>query len=82
MPTNIGHEALTGLKVGHQNVSAGYLGHQQVFPNSAQITSAVFTDTTNAAYTGGTRTFTSDFGTPQEIAQKLQMNYYMLFIIV
>lgn len=57
MPTNIGHEALTGLKVGHQNVSAGYLGHQQVFPNSAQITSAVFTDTTNAAYTGSTRTF-------------------------
>jgi len=38
MPTNLGHEAISALKVGHSNVTAAYVGHQPVFPNTVEIT--------------------------------------------
>ena len=38
MPTNLGHEAVSALKVGHSNVTAAYAGHQQIFPNTVEIT--------------------------------------------
>lgn len=39
MPTNVGSEALSALKVGESTVSKAYIGHNQIFPNSAEITS-------------------------------------------
>ena len=53
MPTNLGHEAISGIKVGHVDATAAYLGHEQVFPNSATIQTFVFTDTSNLAYDAG-----------------------------
>ena len=38
MPTNLGHEAISALKVGHSNITAAYAGHQQIFPNTLEIT--------------------------------------------
>ncbi len=38
MPTNLGHDAISALKVGHSNVTAAYAGHQQIFPNTLEIT--------------------------------------------
>ena len=39
MPTNVGSEALSALKVGESTVSKAYIGHNQIFPNSAEVTS-------------------------------------------
>ena len=38
MPTNVGSEALSALKVGESTVSKAYVGHNQIFPNSTEIT--------------------------------------------
>ena len=38
MPTNVGSEALSALKVGESTVSKAYIGHNQIFPNSTEIT--------------------------------------------
>ena len=38
MPTNVGSEALSALKVGESTVSKAYVGHTQIFPNSTEIT--------------------------------------------
>jgi len=38
MPTNLGHEAISALKVGHSNVTAAYAGHQPICPNTVEIT--------------------------------------------
>lgn len=53
MPINIQNEAASALKVGHESVSSGYIGHEQVYPNSVTIQSFVFTDTSNIAYDQG-----------------------------
>ena len=53
MPINLGHEAISGIKVGHADATAIYLGNEQVFPNSATIQTFVFTDTSNLAYDAG-----------------------------
>ena len=39
MPTNLAEIALGALKVGNDNVTAAHVGHQQIFPNSVEITS-------------------------------------------
>ena len=39
MPTNVGSEALSALKVGESTVSKAYVGYNQIFPNSTEITS-------------------------------------------
>ena len=57
MPINIQTGPLSALKVGHENVSSSYIGHQQVFPNSTTIQSAEFTDISTMGYNGGTRNF-------------------------
>jgi hypothetical protein len=57
MPSNIEHENISAIKLGIVDMTKGYIGHEEVYPNSTQIQSAVFTDTSNLSYTGGTRVF-------------------------
>ena len=57
MPSNIEHANISALKLGTADVTKGYIGHEQVYPNTKQITSGVFTDTSNLSYGGGTRVF-------------------------
>jgi len=57
MPSNIEHANISAIKLGTADVAAGYIGHEQVYPNTRQITSGVFTDTSNLSYGGGTRVF-------------------------
>ncbi len=46
MPTNIGSEALSALKIGESAVSKAYVGTDQIFPNSTEITAAAFDNAT------------------------------------
>lgn len=55
MPTHLGHEAITA-KLGHADPSM-YLGHEQIYPNSVEIQSAAYTDTSTLSNSGGTRLF-------------------------
>jgi|9_EtaG_2_1085328.scaffolds.fasta_scaffold02048_3 hypothetical protein len=56
MPTNLGHETISALKVGHSSVTAAYAGHQQIFPNTTTIQSAGYYPNNNTmACSGGTR---------------------------
>ena len=58
MPTNLGHEAISALKVGHESVTAAYAGHQQIFPNTTTIQSASYYPNNNTiSCAGGTKTF-------------------------
>lgn len=57
MPTNLGHEAISALKVGHSSATAAYVGHQQIFPNTTEIQSAAFTSTAGMSNVGGSRIF-------------------------
>lgn len=57
MPSNIEHANIAALKLGTATVTKGYIGHEQVYPNTRQITSGLFTDTSNLSYGGGTRVF-------------------------
>lgn len=51
MPTNIGDAPLDDLKIGQAAVSKGYVGINQIFPNTTEITAAAFdnANVTNAA---------------------------------
>lgn len=51
MPTNIGDAPLDGLKIGQAAVPKAYVGIDQIFPNTTEITAAAFdnANVTNAA---------------------------------
>lgn len=51
MPTNIGDAPLDGLKIGQAAVPKAYVGIDQIFPNTTEITAAAFDNAsiTNAA---------------------------------
>jgi len=57
MPTNIGSESLSALKIGESAVSKAYVGISQIFPNNTEITAAAFDDAT-IANTGGNTPYT------------------------
>jgi len=57
MPTNIGSETLSALKIGESAVSKAYVGTSQIFPNNTEITAAAFDDA-NIADTGGNTPYT------------------------
>ncbi len=57
MPTNIGSESLSALKIGESAVSKSYVGINQIFPNNTEITAAAFDDAT-IANTGGNTPYT------------------------
>lgn len=57
MPSNIQHENISDAKLGIETISKGYIGHNEVYPNTREIQSAAYTSTSNLSYLGGTRTF-------------------------
>jgi len=78
MPTNLGHEAISALKVGHESVTAAYAGHQQIFPNTTTIQSANYYPNNNTmACSGGTRTFRviGDIGATYNLTGSLTGSY-------
>ena len=57
MPINIQNANISAAKLGISNVSKIFIGHNEIFPSTKEIQSAVFTDTSNLSYAGGTRVF-------------------------
>lgn len=64
MPSNIENANISALKLGTVDVTKAFIGHENVYPNTREITGAVFTDTSAIANSGGTRTYrvTGDLG--------------------
>ena len=52
MPTNIGSEALSTMKLGEAAVDKAYVGVDQIFPNETEITAAAY-DNASIGNTGG-----------------------------
>lgn len=57
MPSNIEHANISAIKLGTADVTAGYIGNEQVYPNSREIQSAAFTNTSTLLNSGGSRLF-------------------------
>ncbi len=57
MPSNFQHESISAIKLGIVDVTRGYIGHEEVYPNARVISSAAFTDTSTLSNAGGTRTY-------------------------
>lgn len=57
MPTNVGSEALSALKVGESTVSKAYVGHNQIFPNSTEITSLDLYSANSSNFSGTLTSF-------------------------
>lgn len=57
MPSNIEHANISAIKLGIVDVTRGYIGNEEVYPNTRSITSAAFTDTSTLSNAGGTRTY-------------------------
>jgi len=55
MPSNIEHANISALKLGTATVTKSYVGHEQVYPNTRQIQSFAFTDTSGVSVSGATR---------------------------
>ena len=55
MPSNIQHENISAAKLGIETISKGYIGHNEVYPNTREIQTAAWTDTSNLVKQGGTR---------------------------
>ena len=55
MPSNIANENITDIKIGTTSIDSIYQGINQVFPNTRQISSLAFTDTSSLTNSGGTR---------------------------
>ena len=75
MPTHLGHEAITA-KLGHVDPSM-YLGHEQIYPNSVEIQSAAYTDTSTLSNSGGTRLFrvTGEIGSTYDLTGSAAGSY-------
>tara|TARA_E500000081_G_scaffold116933_1_gene120392 strand:+ start:167 stop:1075 length:909 start_codon:yes stop_codon:yes gene_type:complete len=55
MPSNIEHANISALKLGTADVTKGYIGHEEVYPNTKEIQSIAFADTSTVPNTGATR---------------------------
>ena len=75
MPTHLGHEAITA-KLGHADPSM-YLGHEQIYPNSVEIQSAAYTNTSTLSSSGGTRLFrvTGELGSTYDLTGSAAGSY-------
>jgi len=69
MPTNIGSEALSTMKLGEAAVDKAYIGVDQIFPNETEITAAAY-DNASIGNTGGTTPYsvTGDIGSSFTLA--------------
>ena len=77
MPTHLGHEAITA-KLGHADPSM-YLGHEQIYPNSVEIQSAAYTNTSTLSSSGGTRLFrvTGELGSTYDLTGSAAGSYVL-----
>jgi len=57
MPSNIENANISAIKLGTVDMTKGYIGHEEVYPNTREIQSAAFTDTSTLSDNGGTRIF-------------------------
>ena len=57
MPSNIENANISAIKLGAVDMTKGYIGHEEVYPNTREITSAAFTDTSTLGSSGGTRLY-------------------------
>ena len=59
MPSNIENANISAIKLGTADVTSGYIGHEQVYPNGREIASGVYTNTSQVpgAASGQSRTF-------------------------
>ena len=57
MPSNIEHENISAIKLGTTDMTNGYIGHEQIYPNSREIQSGAFTSTSTMSNSGGTNYF-------------------------
>ena len=64
MPSNIENANISAIKLGTVDMTKGYIGHEEVYPNTREIQSAAFTSTSTLANSGGTRIYrvTGDVG--------------------
>ena len=68
MPTNVGSEALSALKVGESTVSKAYVGHNQIFPNSTEITSLNLYRANSSNFSGTLNSFPSTGSSGQGVS--------------
>ena len=57
MPSNIENANISAIKLGTVDMTKGYIGHEEVYPNTREVTSAAFTDTSTLGSSGGTRLY-------------------------
>jgi hypothetical protein len=76
MPSNIEHENISAIKLGIVDMTKGYIGHEEVYPNSREIQSAAFTSTSlpNTA-TSNTFRVTGEVGSTYDLSGNLTGSY-------
>ena len=69
MPSNIENANISAIKLGTVDMTKGYIGHEEVYPNTRQIQSAAYTNTSTLSSSGGTRLFrvTGDIGSTYDL---------------
>ena len=55
MPSNIENANISAIKLGTVDMTKGYIGHQEVYPNTREIQSAAWTSTSTMSNSGGSR---------------------------
>ena len=55
MPSNIENANISAIKLGIVDVTKGYIGHEEVYPNTREIQSFAFADTSTVSNAGETR---------------------------
>lgn len=55
MPSNIEHANISAIKLGIVDMTKGYIGHEEVYPNTKEIQSFAFADTSTVSNAGETR---------------------------
>lgn len=79
MPSNIEHENISAIKLGIVDMTKGYIGHNEVYPNSREIQSAAFTSTSTLSRSGGTRLFrvTGETGATYDLSGSAPGSYIL-----
>ena len=78
MPSNIAHENISAIKLGTVDMTKGYIGTEEVYPNSREIQSAAFTNT-SLANTATSNTFrvTGETGSTYDLSGNLTGSYVL-----
>lgn len=78
MPSNIQHENISAIKLGTVDMTKGYIGHEEVYPNTRELQSAAFTNT-SLANTATSNTFrvTGETGSTYDLSGNLTGSYVL-----